>query len=120
MNTLPVERIERSLGPNLRVVEVKGDRMAPTLRSGADHLIVRPTHEYEGEALYALATPFGTIEIFRVQPAAPGMLALLSDNEIYSRRELTKADFDEEVVGIVLYQLHRLRSDITPTLMKCA
>ncbi|PHQ71764.1 MAG: hypothetical protein COB93_02495 [Sneathiella sp.] len=95
--------------------------MVPTLKGGGvDHLIVRPTHQYEGEGIYAVQSAYGKVEIFRAQNVGGGNIALLSDNATYRRRDVSVEEFNEMVLGIALHQLHRLRVDTPIVFARCA
>lgn len=116
-----LESLQTATSPSHRVIKVDGDGMAPTLcGSGVDHLVIKPTQEYEGEGIYALQWNVGrAIEIYRVQSIGGGKIQLLRDNKAYSSPVVSKNRFEEIVLGIALYQLHRLRLDIKPRLTPC-
>lgn len=86
--------------------------MAPTFRpNNVDTLIVRPVHSYEGEGIYAIDNGGGVIVFYRVQHIGANRMALLSDNHHYRQHEMSIEKFNEMVLGIALYQVHRLLID---------
>jgi phage repressor protein C with HTH and peptisase S24 domain len=114
-----LESLQTATSPNHRVVKVDGDGMAPTLHGGGvDHLVIKPMQQYEGEGIYSLQIG-GAIAIYRVQGIGGGKIQLLLDNKAYSPPIISKNEFEEMVLGIALYQLHRLRLDINSVLTPC-
>ena len=84
-----------------RVVPIDDDAMEPTLRKG-DGVLVDPTVDrYVGEGLYVLGNE-EHMRVYRVQPNIGGCLRLISDNKLYPGFTLSRAEFDDCVLGKVL------------------
>lgn len=85
--------------PGVRAVEIVGDLMAPTMRSG-DFLMVRRANEYDGEGIYILdfngegGTPY---RAERIPFMGRQEVRIWHDNPAYSRHVIDLADFTTAV-----------------------
>lgn len=85
----------------LRLVPIKGDAMAPTLRTG-DVTMVLPGDRYRHPSLYAVEMVPGVMEIVRAQHVGGRQIRVSRDNQAYAEATMTLADFNALVVGHVI------------------
>jgi phage repressor protein C with HTH and peptisase S24 domain len=96
----------------LRLVEVIGDGMEPTLRP-RDYAFCKPVHAYGGEGIYLLTDALGGEIFYRVDitlgTRAGAMARLMLDNQHYMGRMIPLEEFDARVLAIVVADV-RVRS----------
>lgn len=88
---------------NLRLVNVYGDSMSPTLEDGDIVLVDLSRKEIIPGAIYAVRLGSGLL-VKRLHPSLPkGKVRVISDNPAYGPMEVDLSDPDFEVVGKVLW-----------------
>lgn len=85
--------------PGVRVLEVVGDSMAPTLVPGSAALVV-PADRYASDGLYVIEEP-GGLAIVRIAHIGGLVLRVSRDNPAYSAFEAPGVDVDALIVGRV-------------------
>jgi phage repressor protein C with HTH and peptisase S24 domain len=95
-------------GNGLAVVPVKGDSMEPTLRSGDRVLIDMGDKNVSQGGLFVLWDGSGRVvkRVERVPGAKPPLLALISDNPLHTRYQVSAIDVD--IIGRVVWAARRL------------
>lgn len=95
-------------GNSLAVVPVKGDSMEPTLRSGDRVLIDMGDKNVSQGGLFVLWDGAGRVvkRVERVPGTKPPTLALISDNPLHSKYQVSANDVD--IVGRVVWAARRL------------
>lgn len=92
----------------VRPFEVRGDYMAPTMRSG-DFLMVRHAHGYDGEGVYILdfngdgGTPY---RAERVPVIGRREVHIRHDNPAYSRHVIDLDEFNAVVRAKAIAEVH--------------
>lgn len=100
--------------PGIRAFEVRGDLMAPTLRSG-DFLMVRTASRFDGEGVYILdftgegGTPY---RCERVAVMGQPEVRIWHDNPVYSRHIIGLDEFNDVVRAKAIAEV---RMKITPS-----
>lgn len=84
---------------NIQALNVLGDSMEPTLNNGDIVFIDRASCNPSRNGVYVVSTP-GGLFIKRLQLRADGMVALVSDNDVYNDELVASADL--EVLGKVV------------------
>ncbi|MFD2235932.1 S24 family peptidase [Aureimonas populi] len=114
--TLPADTFRST---KLRLEPVRGDGMEPTLRGGRDFVLIKPTHTYEGEAIYLIdldgdGEHVGLRRCDRMLGRSNGgAIRLMLDNPVYGRSGPTVVSrevFDGAVLGIVVADV-KVRAD---------
>lgn len=85
----------------LRLEQVRGDNMEPTLRANRDLALCLPVHTYTGSGIYLLGNEFGW-NIYRCENILSGEIRLSSDNKIYPPQSVPLDYFNENVVAKVV------------------
>ena len=87
----------------LRVLEVDGDSMAPTIMSG-DRVVIDSGHKDPSpDGLYAIRDPFASVIVRRLQllrSARPPRVKIISDNPNHATEEVALSEL--EIVGKVV------------------
>jgi transcriptional regulator with XRE-family HTH domain len=90
------ERLHAS-ATKLRVLEVEGDAMVPTLMAG-DRVVIDTGHKDPSpDGLYAIRDAFGTIVVRRLQvlgSARPIRVKIICDNQSHATEEVSHAQLD--------------------------
>ncbi|WP_274845121.1 hypothetical protein [Sinorhizobium meliloti] len=91
------------LSDRFRVHAVIGDSMEPALRGGRDYALISPVSSYSGEGIYLIDTAFG-VDLFRVTSTFDGAggLCLSKENQRYRSHSISREQFNETVLGIVV------------------
>ncbi len=116
----PAVTAEAFRSARLRVVQVVGDGMAPTLRPHFDFALCKPVDRYQGEGIYLLADCLGGQDFFRVDgvlDAGEPRVRLMRDNPLYPMKIVAKAQFEEAVLAFVVADIkvrdHRFLRDLS-------
>jgi phage repressor protein C with HTH and peptisase S24 domain len=98
----------KTVGPvsQLRLIQVDGDSMEPTLRNGDTLMIHTGRIEVRGGKLYACAYQPGELLVKRLHPSPGGRIAVISDNPTYPRDEVDAGGLS--VYGEVVWMARRL------------
>lgn len=99
----PSMHTENVLSGRFRVHAVIGDSMEPALRGGRDYALVSPVTSYSGEGIYLIETGLG-VDLFRVTSTFDGAggLCLSKENQRYRSQSISREQFNETVLGIVV------------------
>ncbi|MGZ2478008.1 hypothetical protein [Sinorhizobium medicae] len=99
----PSMHTENVLSGRFRVHAVIGDSMEPALRGGRDYALVSPVTSYSGEGIYLIETGVG-VDLFRVTSTFDGAggLCLSKENQRYRSQSISREQFNETVLGIVV------------------
>ncbi|WP_234836881.1 hypothetical protein [Sinorhizobium meliloti] len=99
----PSMHTENVLSGRFRVHAVIGDSMEPALRGGRDCALVSPVTSYSGEGIYLIETGLG-VDLFRVTSTFDGAggLCLSKENQRYRSQSISREQFNETVLGIVV------------------
>lgn len=100
----------------LRIEPIIGDSMAPRLRSGVDFVLIKPVDSYQGEGTYLWSDGVGK-SFCNVHSVLGGKLRLWHENKLYSEHFLTREEFAEICLGIVVADVavraeHILRAEL--------
>ena len=109
--------------PRLRIMQVDGDNMEPTLRSRFDYVLVAPVDSYHHEGIYVLdADPFPGMLLYRCTSDFAGGVRLLNDNKVYRQdHRVPREWFAQHVLGKVVALIkvqdhHLLNGEPYPTM----
>ncbi|WP_234896883.1 hypothetical protein [Sinorhizobium meliloti] len=99
----PSMHTDNVLSGRFRVHAVIGDSMEPALRGGRDYALVSPVTSYNGEGIYLIDTGLG-VDLFRVTSTFDGAggLCLSKENQRYRSQSISREQFNETVLGIVV------------------
>ncbi|WP_373413734.1 hypothetical protein [Ensifer aridi] len=99
----PSKYTENVLSGRFRVHAVIGDSMEPALRGGRDYALISPVSSYSGEGIYLIDTGLG-VDLFRVTSTFDGAggLCLSKENQRYRSHSISREQFNETVLGIVV------------------
>ncbi len=104
-------RLELGARPqDLRLVRIRSDSMAPTLRSGDIALVDGRSTWPDGEGIYLMRMN-GTLLVKRLQALPGGVLKVTSDNPAFDSFRLTRSQVDGKniaIVGRIAWLGHRL------------
>lgn len=95
----------------VRMVQVRGDNMAPGLRCERDYVVMLPCDDYVHEGLYVLDMDGRGTAVRRVQLWGKGQVGILSDNPAYGAtpsarmQVISRADFQTICLGFVVGRL---------------
>lgn len=99
----PSMHADNVLSGRFRVHAVIGDSMEPALRGGRDYALVSPVTSYNGEGIYLIDTGLG-VDLYRVTSTFDGAggLCLSKENQRYRSQSISREQFNETVLGIVV------------------
>lgn len=101
----------QSTEANLAILETRGDSMAPTLHSG-DRVVIDTSHRVPSpDGIYAIRDGYGLIVVKRLQTllrSNPPRIRIISDNTANQPEEVDAEEFQEQIVGRVLWGIKRL------------
>ncbi|XNY05225.1 hypothetical protein ACMFL9_12145 (plasmid) [Sinorhizobium meliloti] len=99
----PSMHTDNVLSGRFRVHAVIGDSMEPALRGGRDYALVSPVTSYNGEGIYLIDTGLG-VDLYRVTSTFDGAggLCLSKENQRYRSQSISREQFNETVLGIVV------------------
>ena len=103
----PVNRqipvLPRYYRADLRAFEVTGDSMEPTIKRGAIVGVVPYDGVLQEGGIYLCRVPAFGLVVKRVQPNGAGGVTLISENPAYSPATISAAEYDQIIVGKVLW-----------------
>lgn len=85
----------------LRLVPIRGDAMAPTLRAG-DCVMALPGDGYANPSMYVVQMATGATEVVRAAHIGGQQIRMSRDNPAYGVATVPLADFNAMVVGHVV------------------
>lgn len=101
----------RATEATIAILETQGDSMEPTLRSG-DRVIVDTSHKLPSpDGIYAIRDRFDFIVVKRLETvigSQPAKIRVISDNKSHQVQEVDAQDFQDRIVGRVVWGLKRL------------
>lgn len=97
-----------TVGPvrQLKLLQVDGDSMEPTFRSGDLILVNMGNTDVKGGKIYACAFEPGELLVKRLHPGPGGKILVMSDNKTYPQSEVPASEFT--VYGEVVWMARKL------------